>query len=387
MPKFENTQYSKIWSSNEGRAIVTAILNSPDLIRANHTFWREKFVVDPNTVPTSALGDATFISKMRQMESGVLMDMRAPLGDSLQRDVAGEKYYTGSIPSLAAKGFVETALERDYKERLFEQFGDTDTQDLAMYAQKALQLGLDDANMTLSHMAAYLLSHGSVSYVQGQGVQEDIYKAYIPEENFDNAGEKVWSDTTAKIITQMIDKQKKYLDKWGIDINLQWEIEETQFDSAFLTNAQVIEWVRYMNTVNNKTTLPETFTPTREMALEALASYPGLAPINLIREKQKDVINGSVKGWKTGVAVLRPIGYAGYIRHTNDDDERLLRKYGNGVDSYSFVRALDGLVTICNSVVPNGRFKEWHTDIWMSAIPSLDEFLYHVIIDTTTANS
>ena len=39
-----------------------------------------------------------------------------------------------------------------------------------------------------------------------------------------------------------------------------------------------------------------------------------------------------------------------------------------------------------NSVVNNGNLKEWHTDLMMSAIPTLDEFLYHAIIDTTTAD-
>ena len=80
MAKFENSVYSKIWDSSEGRQIVTSILNDPNLIRANHTFWREKFLVDPMITPTNAEGEAVFTSRLRQLESGVLMDMRAPLG-------------------------------------------------------------------------------------------------------------------------------------------------------------------------------------------------------------------------------------------------------------------------------------------------------------------
>ena len=121
--------------------------------------------------------------------------------------------------------------------------------------------------------------------------------------------------------------------------------------------------------------------------MKALAQYPDLAPIVLVQEKQKDKINGTVSGWKSGVAVLRPAGFAGLIRHTDAQDEVITSKYGNSINTYNFTRALDGLATICNSVVVNGRFKEWHTDLWMSAIPSLDEFLYHAIIDTTVADS
>ena len=36
--KFEQSTYNKIWDSTEGQQIVTQILNSPDLINANHMF-------------------------------------------------------------------------------------------------------------------------------------------------------------------------------------------------------------------------------------------------------------------------------------------------------------------------------------------------------------
>jgi hypothetical protein len=56
------------------------------------------------------------------------------------------------------------------------------------------------------------------------------------------------------------------------------------------------------------------------------------------------------------------------------------------VNSYNFTPALSGLGVVMNSVVVNGNFKEWHTDLFVKAIPTLDEFLYHVIVDTKTAN-
>ena len=59
--KFENSKYNKIWDSNEGRVIVNAILNDPELIKANHTFWRTKFRVDPQITPTNAEGEAVFM--------------------------------------------------------------------------------------------------------------------------------------------------------------------------------------------------------------------------------------------------------------------------------------------------------------------------------------
>ena len=111
--KFEQSTYNKIWDSTEGRQIVTQILSNPNMINANHMFWAEKFRVDPQITPTNAEGEASFISRMRQMESGVLMDMRAPLGDSVPEDKKGIAYYSGIIPEFISNGFVEKATERD----------------------------------------------------------------------------------------------------------------------------------------------------------------------------------------------------------------------------------------------------------------------------------
>lgn len=384
MAKFENSKYSKIWDSNEGRLIVNAILNDPELIRANHTFWQSKFRIDPQSTPTNAEGEAIFKSKMRKLESGVLMDMRAPLGDSTPMEVGGMSAYTSTIPDFIAKGFVEKATERWYKEKMFDQFADL--KNVAMYATDVLQAQLDSANQTLSHMSAYLLSRGNLSYLQGEGIQDNLYKAPVPTENFDTAGAKVWTDTTARILDQMVAKEEKFKELWGVNIPMQWEMTRNQFLQCFLQNEQVLEWVRYVNVINN-TPLPEKLVLTEDMVKSAIAKFAGVSPIVLIEEKQKDSINGTVSGWKEGVAVLRPAGYAGLIRHTQAQDEAIFKAYGNTVNSYNFTSALGGIATIMNSVCVNGNFKEWHTDLWMSAIPSLDEFLYHVIIDTTTADA
>lgn len=381
--KFEQSTYNKIWDSAEGSQIVTQILNSPDLINANHMFWAEKFRVDPNITPTNQEGEAVFISRMREIESGVLMDMRAPLGDSVPEDKKGIAYYSGVIPEFISKGTVEKATERDYKEKLFEQFGDVAL--VAAYATDVLQSKIDSANQTLSNMSAQLLSTSKIIYKSGVGIQGNVLKAEVPAANFLKAGAKVWTDTTARLLDQIVKIVEDIKDKTGI-ANWQLEVTKDQFKNCFLKNAQVIEWVRYMNIINNQP-LPERLVLSREMAMSALASFEGLPPIVIIEEKQKDADSTIVHGWKAGVAVLRPTGIAGYMRRTTIKDTELFTKYGNSVNSYSFTPALNGLATVRNSVIVNGNFKEWHTDVVLAGVPSLDQFLYHYIIDTTTANS
>lgn len=381
--KFELSTYNKIWDSREGRQIVTTILNTPELINANHTFWMEKFRVDPQITPTNQEGEAIFISRMRQLESGTLMDMRAPLGDSKPEDKKGLAYYSGAIPEFISKGFVEKATEREYKERLFEQFGDAAL--VAAYATDVLQSRIDSANQTLSNMGAQLLSTGKIVYKYGEGIKSNVLKAEIPAENFLKAGAKVWTDTSAKLLDQIVKIVKDVKDATGVDFAWQLEVTKDQFNNCFLTNAQVIEWIRYVNIINNQP-LPDKMVITRDMAMPALAKFPDLPPIVIVEEKQKDADSTMVHGWKNGVAVLRPTGYAGYIRRTTIKDTEMFQKYGNSVNSYSFAPALNGIGVIRNSVIVNGNFKEWHTDLVMAGVPSLDEFLYHYIIDTTTAN-
>ena len=381
--KFANSTYNKIWDSNEGRQIVTQILNDPDLIRANHTFWTQKFRIDPQITPTNAEGEAIFKSTMRQLESGVLMDMRAPLGDSVPEDKKGLAYYSGVIPEFISKGTVEKATERAYKEDLFAQFGDAAL--IAAYATDVLQSKLDSANQTLYHMSAQLLSTGKIIYNQGVGIQGNVLKADVPTKNFLKAGEKVWSDTSARLLDQIVKMVEDIREAEGLELQFQLEITRKQFLEAFMKNEQVIEWVRYLNVINN-TPLPERAVMTKDLVKNALARFEGLPPIVIVEEKQKDTENGIVHGWKEGVAVLRPLGYAGFIRRTTIKDVELFTKYGNNVNSYSFASALNGLAQIANSVIVNGNFKEWHTHVIMAAVPSLDEFLYHYIIDTTTAN-
>lgn len=382
--KFENSNYNKIWESQEGRKIVSMILNEEGFIKPNFTFYLEKFKIDPALTPTNAKGESIFTSQMREIVNADLMDMRAPLSDTRTADKVGVAYYTGRIPDFAPAGFVEKATERWYKEENFAQFGDAAL--IAQYATDEVQRMIDSANMTLSYLAAKALSTGETIYDMGDGIQSAIYKSYIPAENFVNAGEKVWSDPTAKILDQMSAIEEKFKDAWGVEMAMQWEMTKEMFDAYFLNNEQVKEWVQYLNVINN-TPLPTGLTLTRDLVERALPQHPyNLSPIVIVDAKQKDINQGVVRGWKAGNAVLRPRGYAGYIRKAAILDEVIYKRYANSVNTYNFTPALKGLGVIMNSVVVNGNFKEWHTDLFVKAIPTLDEFLYHIIVDTTTAD-
>ena len=351
MHKFDTSQFYKLWESKEGRQIMSTILNDPDMIYSNHTFWREKFLIDPQITPTDALGRATFRSEMRRIETGSMAHLRAPLGDSVQREVGNAEFYTGSIPDFITDGYLETAKTRLYRERLYAQLGN-DRELVQEWVEQVAQPQIDSVNQTLSNMAAQLMSTGKINYQYGLGIVKMV---------------------------------KDIKDATGVNIQFQLEITRNMWNNNFLNNAQVIEWVRYMRSMNN-VLLPSNIVVTTDMANEALASFEGLPKIVIVDESQKDQTSGIVKGWADTVAVLRPIGYAGYIRRTNVLDEEVYSKFANKAVQFNFSSAVDGLALVMNSVIPNGNLKEWHTDTMFSAVPSLDEFLYHYIIDTSTAD-
>lgn len=383
-----NSRFAKLWDSTEGRQLISIILNNADLFKANYNFWRTKFTVDPQVTERQSDGTASFSVSAREIEQAVMMDMRAPLGDSDQMDKKGLSRYTGSIPDFIAKGWREQAMEREFRQKMYEEAFGNDTAMIALYATDVLQKGRDAADMTLSNMAAQALSTGKVAWNHGVGAEAPLYKADIPTDNFTNAGTVVWSDTTnCKLLDQMAEKERHYKeDVWGKEIPLIWEIPYTIFINYVLKNAQVIEWVKAWRTINEKP-VTTTMNITEEMFREAIASFPGVSPIVIVREKQRD-FNGEaysiVSGWAENKVVLRPSGYAGVVKRASILDAQIYPKYGSSTQSRVF--ATYDVYTVMNTVLNNGNLKEWHTDVMMAAVPVLDEFMYHVILSVNATD-
>ena len=381
---FQNSNYSKLWDSKEGGQLLTFLLNDPEMIRSNHNFWRQKFIVDPNITPTAADGTATFTSKLRKPESGSLLHWRSPLSDTIVRDKQGVQYYTGIIGDFISDGFREQAMEREYKEQQFiENFGN-DAMIIAQFANEVQAL-IDSADQTLSNMGAQLISKGHIYYNYGQGITGGLYKAEIPAENFITAGDKAWTDPDCKILDQMREIENKFKDAWGLELPMQWEVPYDMWHNVILKNKQVRTWVLENRKVNNQVVVDDMIV-TEAMVKEYIGTFEGVSPIVVIEEKQKNE-GVTVHGWKQNVAVLRPRGYAGVIRHTTILDQKMYEKYGSNLISRVFAKTLDGLCTVENITINNGNMREWQTHLLMSATPSLDEFIWHVIVDTTTADT
>lgn len=381
MPKFDINQsrYAKFFESRDAANAFRILINDPNIIKANYGFWKTRFAMPNGVITRSNDGQALFSAKVRPVNAPTMLDMRSPLGESRPRDIAGVEVFTGSIPDFIAAGYVETAMEREDKQRQLEEYFGNDADIVAQYAMN-IQTLVDEGNQTMNNMAAQMLSKGSITYSYGQGVTAPIVKVPIPVENFKNAGTVAWNDPSCRLLDQMRKIEEDAKAVWG-DIPLVWDMPKSVFQ-VVLSNAQVVEYVKNWRTVNDKANSNSSYI-TESMFKEAFAADAHIAPILVADEAQVD--NGAiVRGWDTGKAVLRPAGYAGSIKKASLLDKSMHEKYGSSVIAKVFADV--DIFTVVNTTLNNGNYKEWHTDLMVAALPVLEEWPYHIIVDTTTAD-
>jgi len=385
---FKSSRYAKFFSDKENQRFLQTFLNTEGLLHTNYGWYLTQGIKAGSPTPTAPNGLASFSVKGRDLKAAPLADLRAPLGDSNQMDKDGIYWYTASIPDFIAPGFVETAMEREAKEQQYALFGN-DADIVAAWVH-TLQSQLDSMDATMNYMTAQLMTTGKIDYTGiGRGIQIPLHKAEIPTDNFVNAGTAVWTDTACKILTQMAAIELKFREKWGYQGALVWQITRNMFYNVFLQNAQVKELVdSYKKNPMAWIAQAEGAPTTAELFTRAFQDFPGVSPIEIVEERERNLTNTGdafVNGWADKYAVLRPSGYACEFEYTNNLDKQMFEKYGSNVITKVWAQGNNGLSTIVNTTTNNGLYKEWHTDVMMSACPALTTFRNHVIVDTSVA--
>lgn len=382
---FNNSRYAKFFADKENQRFLQTFLDKKDIFFVNYGWYKTQGHNAPNPTPTDAAGLATFTVKARKLEAAPMMDLRAPLGDSNQMDQNGLEFYSATIPDFIAPGYVETAPERDYMVKQYEEFGN-DADIIAAWAQK-VQKQMDSVDATMNFMTAQLMTKGSIDYTGiGRGIQMPLHKANIPSGNFMKCGTKAWAEADCRLLTQMKELERKYRDeRGGYGGGLVWQMTRKTYYDVFLENVEVKELVknyRYLHRIAYTDGMPVT----AEEFNQAFVEFQGVSPIEIVTEKERNKTNTAdqfVSGWDDKIAILRPAGDAVEFERTNILDQRMIEKYGANAITTVFAKTNDGLGLLLNRTMDNGQFKEWHTDIMMSACPALINFPNHVIIDIT----
>ncbi len=391
---FRNSRYAKFFSDKENQRFLQSFIDQSDIFFTNYGWYKTQGRIAPAT-PTNNQGIASYTVKARKLEAAPLADMRAPLGDAMQEDKKGFDFYTGTIPDFTTKGTVETAAERDYKVRQYEEFGN-DADIVAAWAED-VQSKMDQVDATMTWMTAQLMTTGKIDYTGiGQGIQDVILD--LPAEKLDKrgGGDAAWCTMdnngvltvtpSTKILSQMKKIEFEYRTKRGAYSGaLVWQMTRDAFYDVFLQCDEVKELVRNYRHYHNLA-FTEDQQPNEDDFAPAFAQYNGVSPIEIVTERERNTTRSAdtyVKGWANNIAVLRPAGDAVEFEHTDILDQRMIQLYGaKSIDS-AFAITNGGLGLLMNTTVDNGRFQEWHTNLYFAAVPGLIDFPNHEIIDIT----
>lgn len=407
--------YQRGFMDGANAGFLQTLIDSTIEIEENAFFWQEHFRVEGNEYDidrNDLKKNPAWTVKQGIKRTVPMADAMAPLSETMQLEAEGMEEKTGSIYQYG-KGLFETSMSKlELQARLRELGAD---ENLVVGFVRGVADLVKTHNLRVSHMAAMTLSRGgqygntiNVTNVAGgttttQGFSGVVanQSAYIPLTNYKKAGTKVWTAADCDIPEQMrkieIDfKEANYIPD---GTPFEWDIPWNIVVNVLLKNAAFIKEVnRYIAlyapdkviVVTNEGSSTKVDTITYEqLVLYSRSPISKISPIRIVREQQ--VVQGittytTVKGWAPGVAVLRPLGYAGVLVHAKVADVELMKsgEVNKGID-FSLAK-VQGFLNVINKVTPNGMLKSYHTDVIGRYATVLDESQYHVVVDTTTAD-
>lgn len=408
--------YQKGFMDGTNVGFLQSLIDNTIEIEENAFFWQEHFRVEGNEydIDRSDLKkNPAWTVKQLTKRTVPMADAMAPLTETMQLEAEGYEEKTGSIYQYG-KGLFETSMSKlELQARLRELGPD---QNLVEGFVRGVADLIKTHNLRVSNMAAMTLSRGgqygntiAIANVAGgtattQGFSGVVanQSAYIPLANYKTAGTKVWTANDCDIPEQMrkIENDFKEANYIPDSTPFEWDIPWEMVVNVLLKNAAFVKEVnRYIALyapdkviiVQNGASQTTVDTITYEQ-LVAYSRSPisKISPIRIVREQQ--TVQGittytTVKGWKTGVAVLRPLGWAGVLVHAKVADVELMQsgEVNNGID-FSLAK-VQGFLNVINKVTPNGMLKSYHTDVIGRYATVLNETAYHVVVDTTTADS
>lgn len=402
--------YQKGFLDGRNQGFLQTLIDNTIEIQENSFFWQEHFRVEGNEYDI----DIADLKKnpawtVRQVVNRTvpMADAMAPLSETMQLDAEGVSEQTGSIYQYG-KGLFETSMSKlELAARLQELGAD---QNLVVGFARGVADLVKTHNLRLSNMAAMTLSRGGEygnainlgtagAPVTTQGFSGVVVhqSPYIPQANYKTAIDDPWNDADADIPEQMrkIEADFKEANYIPDGTPFEWDIPYDMLTQTLLKNAAFIKEVnRYIRLyapdkvviINNSVSGTDVSTITWEQLVEYSRSpISKISPIRIVREQQ--TVQGittyhTVKGWKTGVAVLRPLGFAGVVVHALPADVALMRsgEVNNGIQ-FSLAK-VQNMLYVINKITPNGMLKAYHTDVIGRYATVLNESQYHVVVNT-----
>lgn len=397
--------YQKGFMDGTNVGFLQTLIDNSIEIDSNSFFWQEHFTVEGNEydIDLSDLKkNPAWTVNQKTIRNVPMADAMSPLSETAQLDNEGWEAKTGSIYQYG-KGLFETSMSKLELQARLQELNVTDQNLVTGFVRGVADL-VKSHNYRLSHMAAQVLSFGGAytnANTMGFSGVKTIQNAYIPTANFKTAGVKVWTDATCDIPSQMqkIEYDFKVANNIAEDTPFVWNIPYDMVVNVLLKNsffvAEVNRFIRLyapdkVVIINNgSSTLDTNVITWEQLVAYSRSSVSKISPIMVVKESQtvqNITTTTTVKGWKPGTAVLRPLGNAGVIVHAKTADVQLMQSGEvNPAIQFSLAKVQNFLYVI-NKVTPNGMLKSYHTDVIGRYAPVLNESTYHVVVDTTTAD-
>lgn len=397
--------YQKGFMDGTNVGFLQTLIDNSIEIDSNSFFWQEHFTVEGNEydIDLSDLKkNPAWTVNQKTIRNVPMADAMSPLSETAQLDNEGWEAKTGSIYQYG-KGLFETSMSKLELQARLQELNVTDQNLVTGFVRGVADL-VKSHNYRLSHMAAQVLSLGGAytnANTMGFSGVKTIQNAYIPTANFKTAGVKVWTDATCDIPSQMqkIEYDFKVANNIAEDTPFVWNIPYDMVVNVLLKNsffvAEVNRFIRLyapdkVVIINSGgSTLDTNVITWEQLVAYSRSSVSKISPIMVVKESQtvqNITTTTTVKGWKPGIAVLRPLGNAGVIVHAKTADVQLMQSGEvNPAIQFSLAKVQNFLYVI-NKMTPNGMLKSYHTDVIGRYAPVLNESTYHVVVDTTTAD-
>ena len=376
--KFGVDAFDALFSKNaDFRSYVTEI-ESAIAEKYNTALWKQWYP----KASTFDEGQAIKVIEVIKTAS-VLLDARTRYSEFTQADHEGVAYYNSGLGDFG-KGFFYTLQDKEKLSKLGALLNQN-TSIIDGYTDKAINL-VEGAYGTLDVMSLQLTSTGEINYTYGMGLRFS-QQAPIPVGNKQKAGTLIWTNTEALILDRMRDAEKYVKETLNYKGALKWRWSKAVMDS-FLKNKQVIAAVgAYLN--NKGIVVQQAWGITIDQYNEWVTTGSNngyVSRIELVPETyaMNQSINGksTVNPWNDDVAVLSPDLTDGQTRYAAPTEFSQLE----GINGHN-VAIMEGGMIAFDNYITQSRYPEWHTDMIITAAPTMEHWNYHVIIDTKTANT
>ena len=327
-------------------------------------------------------GDAVKVIEVIKT-AAVMLDGRTRYSEFTQADHDGASSYSCSLPDFG-KGFFYTMQDKEKIDKLNTLLG-ANGAIIDGYTDKAINL-VEGAYGTLDVMALQLTSKAEIDYTYGMGIN---YKqtAPVPAANKQKSGTLVWSDVDAPILDRMHEAEKYLQETLNYTGPIKWRWAKKIMD-FFLKNKQVISAVgAYLNSKGVVVQQSWGITIDQYNDWVVNGSNNGyVSKIELVPDtyalEQKLSGRTQIKPWDDDMAVLSPDMADGTTRYKAPTEFTNLQ----GVPNHS-VSVMQGGMLAFDNYISQTRYPEWHTDMIMSAAPTMAHWNYIIYIDAFTANS